>query len=184
MMATDTGSVTLPTGEFAAMEDPNVPVPRITITDLDQGLELIGTFRGGDWETICAWNREHADDHIYFNRMRYASQPQSAFAMYDACAERANPDDLADFVASCYDDPNPDIAGLRRISRPCLMLLGEHDVQFIKPAEPAACEVPDCKHRVLPGRGHMLALECPGELGDELLAILAGLATHATSRPV
>jgi len=183
LMATDTGSATLPTDEYAGLDDPDFRVPRVAITDLEQGRELIEIFRGGEWEAIFALNRAHADQHIYFNRMRHALNPQSAFAMYEACAERADPDDLADFVASFYDDPDPQIAGLRRISCPCLMLLGEYDVQFIKPAELVAREVPGCIHRVLPGRGHMLALECPEDLADELLAFLAGLEPGSTGGP-
>ena len=175
MMATDTGSATLPSDEFSELTDPTQEVPRVKITDLEQGQQLIAGFRGGDWETIFSTNRQYADDHIYFNRMNHALNPQSAFAMYEACAERADPDDLADFVESFYDDPNPQIAGLRGITCPVLMLLGEYDVQFIKPAELVAREVPNCMHQVLEGRGHMLALENPQELGDELLAFLASL---------
>ena len=172
MMATDTGSATLPSDEFATLTDPTVEIPRVNITEQELGRQLIAGFRGGDWETIFSANRQHADQHIYFNRMNHALNPQSAFAMYEACAERADPDDLADFVESFYDDPNPQIAGLRNITCPVLMLLGEHDVQFLKPAELVAREVPRCTHRVLAGRGHMLALENPQELGDELLAFL------------
>ena len=175
VMATDTGSATLPSDEFAALTEPTVEVPRVKITDLEQGRELVAGFRGGVWETIFSLNRQHAEDHIYFNRMNHALNPQSAFAMFEACAERADPDDLADFVESFYDDPNPQIAGLRSISCPVLMLLGEHDVQFIKPAELVAREVPHCTHRVMEGRGHMLALEDPQELGDELIAFLNSL---------
>ena len=95
--------------------------------------------------------------------------------MYEACARIGDPDQLADFIESFYDDPNPRIRGLRNISCPCLMLLGEADVQFIKPAEQVAREVPNCTHRVLAGRGHMLALEDPQQLGDELLSFLSRL---------
>lgn len=183
IMATDTGSATLPLDEVAGLTDPDAAVPRIKITDLEQGRELIAVFRGGDWETIFSVNRQHADEHIYFNRMNHAQNPQSAFAMYEACAERADPDELADFVESFYNDPDPQIAGLRNIGCPCLMLLGEHDVQFIKPAELVAREVPDCTHRVLGGRGHMLALEDPRELGNELLAFLGSLGAQAANKP-
>ena len=120
--------------------------------------------------------RARAAEHIYFNRMHTAVNPESAFAMYEACASAGDPDELAHFVESFYRDPDPHIAGLRNVACPCLMLLGEHDVQFIKPAEQIAREVPRCKHRVLEGRGHMLALENPQQLGDELLAFLEGVA--------
>ncbi len=175
MMATDTGSATVPTDGFAALTDPDIEVPQINITDLEEGRQLIAGFRGVDWETIFAAARQNAREHIYFNAMHCAVQPESAFAMYEACAVQANPDHLADFIESFYNDPDPQIAGLRGITCPCLMMLGEYDVQFIKPAEQVAREVPNCTHRVLDGMGHMLALENPQRLGDELLAFLAGL---------
>ena len=54
-----------------------------------------------------------------------------------------------------------------------LLPKGTHDPQmFIKPAELVAREVPHCTHRVLDGMGHMLALENPQRLGDELLSFL------------
>ncbi len=52
------------------------------------------------------------------------------------------------------------------------MLLGEYDYLFIKPAEQVAREVPNCRHVVLEGMGHMTALENPQRLGDELLSFL------------
>jgi pimeloyl-ACP methyl ester carboxylesterase len=119
--------------------------------------------------------RAVAREHMYFNRMHAAVNPESAFAMYEACAVAGNPDRLADFVESFYNDPDPKIAGLRGIQCPCLMLLGEYDVQFIKPAELVAREIPNCTHRVLEGMGHMLALENPQRFGDELLAFLGSL---------
>jgi pimeloyl-ACP methyl ester carboxylesterase len=72
-------------------------------------------------------------------------------------------------------DPYPQIAGLRAISCPCLMLVGEYDVQFIKPAELVAREVPNCSHRVLEGMGHMLTFEDSLRLGNELLKFLGEL---------
>ena len=175
VMATDTGSATLPSDDFAALTDPDVEVPKINISDLDEGRHLVAGFRGQTWDVIHAAVRAGAREHIYFNRMHAAVNPESAFAMYEACGVGGNPDELADFVESFYNDLDPKIAGLRGIECPCLMMLGEYDVQFIKPAELVAREVPNCTHRVLEGRGHMLAFENPQQLGDELLAFLGQL---------
>jgi pimeloyl-ACP methyl ester carboxylesterase len=172
VMSTDTGSATVPSDDFAALTDPDVEVPKINISDLEEGRQLVTGFRGQEWDAIQAGVRAGASEHMYFNRMHAAVNPESAFAMYEACAARGNPGDLADFVESFYDDLDPKIAGLRGIGCPCLMLLGEYDVQFIKPAELVAREVPNCTHRVLDGMGHMLAFENPQRLGDELLAFL------------
>lgn len=175
VMATDTGSATLPSDDFAGLTDPHVEVPKISIIDLEEGRQMVEAFRGQNWDTIQAGIRAVAREHMYFNRMHAAVNPESAFAMYEACAVAGDPDRLADFVESFYNDPDPKIAGLRGIQCPCLMLLGEYDVQFIKPAELVAREVPNCTHRVLEGMGHMLALENPQRFGDELLAFLGSL---------
>jgi len=175
VMATDTGSATLPSDDFAALTDPDVEVPKINISDLDEGRQLVAGFRGQSWDGIHAGVRAAAREHIYFNRMHAAVNPESAFAMYEACAVGGNPDELAEFVESFYNDLDPKIAGLRGIGCPCLMVLGEYDVQFIKPAELVAREVSNCTHRVLEGRGHMLAFENPQQLADELFTFLGRL---------
>ncbi len=175
VMATDTGSATLPNDDLASLTDPDVEVPNIQLTDLEEGRQMVAGFRGRSWDAIFAGVRATAHEHIYFNRMHAAVAPVSAFAMYEACAANGNPDEIADFMESFYNDTNPRIAGLRGIKCPCLMLLGDHDVQFIKPAELVAREVPNCTHRVLEGRGHMLAFENPRQLGDELLEFLGQL---------
>jgi len=175
VMATNTGSATLPTDEYAALVDPTLKIPRIDITQIELGKQMIAGFRGLDWETIMTAARENAREHIYLNRMHAAVNPVSAFSMFEACCAYGDPDEIADFLGAFYDDPDPKIAGLRAISCPCLMLEGEYDVQFIKPAELVAREVPLCTHRVLEGRGHMLAFENPQQLGDELLAFLGQL---------
>jgi pimeloyl-ACP methyl ester carboxylesterase len=175
VMATNTGSSTLPSDEAAALTDPSVELPKVDISKTELGQNLIAGFRGLDWETIMAGARETAREHIFLNSMHKAVSPESAFAMFEACAANANPNELADFVGSFYNDPDPKISGLRAISCPCFMLEGEHDVQFIKPAELVAREVPNCTHKVLEGMGHMLAFEDPQQLADEILGFLCCL---------
>ena len=179
VMATDTGSATLPSDEAAALTDPDVELPQVRIGDLAEGRAMIDAFRFGNWETIHRALRQQAAEHVFFNSMHRAVQPESAWAMYEACSVRGSPGDLAEFVESFYTDLNPQIAGLRGISCPCLMILGEYDVQFIQPAELVAREVPHCTHRLLEGMGHMLAFENPKRLGDELLSFLKSLSHSA-----
>jgi pimeloyl-ACP methyl ester carboxylesterase len=175
VMATNTGPATLPTDEAAALTDPSIELPKVDITQTELGQQLIGSFRGLDWETIMAGARETAREHMYLNSMHQAVNPESAFAMFEACCANGDPDEIADFLGFFYGDPDPKIAGLRQIKCPCLMLEGEHDVQFIKPAELVAREVPNCTHKVLEGMGHMLAFENPQKLAGELLCFLGGL---------
>jgi pimeloyl-ACP methyl ester carboxylesterase len=56
-----------------------------------------------------------------------------------------------------------------------LVLLGEYDVVFIKPSELLAREIPNVKHVVMKGRGHMTALEDPQATSGELIKFLEGL---------
>ena len=79
---------------------------------------------------------------------------------------------MVEFMSSFYDNPDPKIAGLRQISCPCLVLLGEHDVLFIKPSELMAREIPNVRHVVMQGLGHMTAIEDPDRLAKELLDFL------------
>jgi len=173
MMATNTAASTLPTEEAAAVTDPSIEFPKIDIAQTELGKRLIGTFRGKDRETIMAGARAFAKQHPFLNSMHKAVNPESAFAMFDACGANADPESIADFLGEFYGDMNPQIAGLRGINCPCLMLEGEHDVQFIKPAEQVAREVPNCKHVVFEDMGHMLAFENPQKLLNELLSFLA-----------
>ena len=172
IMATNTAAATLPTDEATAVTDPSVEFPKTDITQMKLGQDLIATFRGLDWETIMAGARAGARKHMYLNCMHKAVNPESAFAMFEASCANANPDNIADFLGSFYGDMNPQIAGLRGINCPCLMLEGEYDVQFIQPAEQVAREVPNCQHVVIDDMGHMLAFENPQKLLNELLSFL------------
>ena len=84
-----------------------------------------------------------------------------------------NPVSYAEFMRSFYTDPDPKVKRLRQIQCPCLVLLGEHDVMFVKPSELLARCLPNVKHVVLDGLGHMTAIENPERTADELLAFLA-----------
>jgi len=79
---------------------------------------------------------------------------------------------LADFRSSFYSDPDPRVEGLRNIKCPTLILLGEHDIVFLEPSELMAKEIPNNKHVVMPGVGHMTAIEDPENTTRELLDFL------------
>jgi pimeloyl-ACP methyl ester carboxylesterase len=51
------------------------------------------------------------------------------------------------------------IEGLRQIKCPTLVLLGEFDIVFLEPSEIMAREIPDVRHVILDGIGHMTAFE-------------------------
>jgi pimeloyl-ACP methyl ester carboxylesterase len=56
------------------------------------------------------------------------------------------------------------------------VLLGEHDVMFIKPSELLVRCIPRVREVVLDGLGHMTAIEDPERTGDELLSFLASVS--------
>lgn len=173
LMSTDTGSATLPSDEAAAVTDPAMKFERVPFERNPLALGMSGSFRGQRWDDIVVRSRAGARESVFLNSMHAAVNPEAAFAMFEAIQRRGDPDTLAEFMASFYDDPDPRIAELRRISCPCLVLLGEHDRLFVKPAEQLAREIPRCRHVVWKGRGHMTALEDPERLSRELLAFLA-----------
>ncbi|MEE8399121.1 MAG: hypothetical protein V3S89_08945, partial [Desulfobacterales bacterium] len=73
---------------------------------------------------------------------------------------------------SFYKDPDPMVEGLRQITCPTLLLLGEFDYVFIKPTELMAKEIPDNRHVVMRGLGHMTAIEEPKWTAHEILDFL------------
>jgi pimeloyl-ACP methyl ester carboxylesterase len=66
----------------------------------------------------------------------------------------------------------PMVEGLRQIKCPTLVLLGEFDIVFLKPCEILAREIPDARHVVLNGIGHMTAMEDPERTIKEILDFL------------
>jgi pimeloyl-ACP methyl ester carboxylesterase len=84
-----------------------------------------------------------------------------------------DPAELAAFIRAFYSDPDPHIAGLRRIPCPTLVLLGEHDTLFLAPSELLAKEIPGARHVILSGVGHMTAIEDPERTAGEIHRFLA-----------
>jgi proline iminopeptidase len=169
LMSTDTGSATLPTDAAAEATNPALGFERRP----GLGEQMAAAFRGQVWDEISSRGRESARENVFLNQMHAAESPEAAFAMLEAVQRRGDPDTLADFMSVFYDDPDPRIRDLREISCPCLILLGEHDVLFVKPSEQLAREIPNSRHVVLEGRGHMTALEDPERTAAELLDFLA-----------
>ncbi len=85
---------------------------------------------------------------------------------------RQDPKALQNFAVVFYSDPDTRVEGLRKIRCPPLVLLGEFDIVFIKPSEVMANEIPDARHVIIPGVGHMTAIEDPKRTVEELLDFL------------
>ena len=103
-----------------------------------------------------------------------AEKPDNA-AMWDQAFEIiriGNRYSIAAFVRSFYQDPDMMVEGLKKISCPVLIVVGEKDDLFIEPSRIMAEAIPDCRHVMLEGVGHMTAIEAPDRLGDELLSFM------------
>jgi pimeloyl-ACP methyl ester carboxylesterase len=66
---------------------------------------------------------------------------------------------------------------LRRIAAPTTVLIGDREVIYRGGPQVAIARaqrlIPDVRTRLIPGANHMLTVDCPKELGDELLTALA-----------
>jgi len=108
-------------------------------------------------------------EHPYSDRM---------FEVLDGFGRRRlSQEAFLQFRQTFYTDPDPMVEGLRQVKCPTLVLLGEYDIVFLKPSELMAKEIPDNRHVVMPGLGHMTAIEAPKWLARELLDFLDCVST-------
>jgi len=98
------------------------------------------------------------------------------FKMFDIMdgfyQRRLSPEALKEFRLTFYSDPNPRVEGLKQIKCPTLILLGEFDIVFLGSSELMAWFIPDNRHVLMAGVGHMTAIEDPDGTAKELLDFL------------
>jgi pimeloyl-ACP methyl ester carboxylesterase len=172
LMSTDTGSATLPSDEVCA--------PEFDDKDDYQKIPGVAAPMGAMWETqeataLMAGARSSGQTDPFLNRLDSCADPDAAWAIVTEVLATGNHRNYAAFHASFYDDPDPKVKLLRGIECPCLVLLGDADIMFIKPSELLARTIPNVKHVVLEGMGHMTAIEDPQRTSDELLGFLDAL---------
>ncbi len=177
LMSTDTGSATAPLPESAEVTDPKQKFERIDPATHPLLSVMIADQKQRDPTERLVLPRIPMVDHVFLNRIHLAKYPEAAYAQLDCLLGLSKPQQMVEFMSSFYDDPDPKIAGLRQISCPCLVLLGEHDVLFIKPSELMAREIPNVRHVVMQGLGHMTAIEDPDRLAGELLGFLGSIGS-------
>jgi pimeloyl-ACP methyl ester carboxylesterase len=137
---------------------------------------IAGFFQGKSWDVLATMQR--ANPEPFMSRLDAAARPQQAWAMIDAIQRLGNPATLAAFCRAFYTDLDPHERELCAISCPTLVLLGEHDRVFLAPSELLARTIPDAKHVVMKGLGHMTAIEDPDALLRELTGFLDARATR------
>ena len=105
---------------------------------------------------------------------KMAEHPESdkMFKIYEGFLRRQDRRAVLTFMTNFYTDPDPRIEELRQIKCPTLVLLGEFDVVFLKPSEIMAKEIPDVRHVVMSGLGHMTAIEDPKRTIAEIFDFL------------
>jgi pimeloyl-ACP methyl ester carboxylesterase len=70
-----------------------------------------------------------------------------------------DPETLMHFREVFYTDPDHRVEALRQIKCPTLILVGEFDIVFLSASEIMAKEIPDNRHVIMPGVGHMTNIE-------------------------
>jgi len=128
------------------------------------------SFEQHTWEETLAFVKKKP-----FPFFRGIAETADNAAMWDKAFEMiriGNRTSIAAFVRSFYQDPDMMIDGLRKIACPVLIIVGEKDDLFIEPSRIMAEAIPDCRHVMFDGVGHMTAIESSDRLSDELLGFM------------
>ncbi|KKL18501.1 hypothetical protein LCGC14_2474890 [marine sediment metagenome] len=95
----------------------------------------------------------------YLFKMAEHPGSEGMLKIYEGFLRRQNREAVMTFMGNFYTDPDPKVDQLRQIKCPTLILLGEYDIVFLKPSELMAKEIPDARHVIMEGLGHMTAIE-------------------------
>ena len=159
LILTYTGSATAP--EF----------PDVEPEEARRGLQMAAEARKNttveDWMTLA-----RAEPGPFLFKMAEHPNSESMWKIYEDFIRRSDPVAIRNFMMSFYTDPNPMVEGLRQIKCPTLVLLGEFDIVFLGPSEILAQEIPDARHVILDGIGHMTAIEDSERTVKEILDFL------------
>ena len=175
LMLTDTGSETLP-----KMYHPDGR----EITDEDRDLARVMAGQGiremasrpppTYQEREARWR---ADPGVFTFKMAEHPYSDRMYEVLDGFGQRRlSQQAFVEFRQTFYSDPDPMVEGLRQIKCPTLILIGEFDIVFLEPSQLMAKEVPDNRHVVMPGLGHMTAIEAPKWTANEILDFLGCVA--------
>jgi pimeloyl-ACP methyl ester carboxylesterase len=173
-MSTDSGSATIPSDEFADERFENHPFEvrktpfKNPMADNRESMLVLETLK----------RARSGSGGPFLNRLNANPEPDRCWSETAEILGTSTSFHVADFMRRFYTNPDPKIAQLRQIQCPVLLLLGEHDVMFVKPNELMARVIPGAKHVVMPGLGHMTAIEDPQGLTRELLSFLGEIQTH------
>lgn len=162
LMLTDTGSATIP--EFYT-DEANRPEPSVKI-DAAWG-KWIST---GSYEDVIKEMRRQPGPFLF--KMEEHPNSDEMWKIYKGFFKHADPQEFIRFNSTFYTDIKPRVRMLRKIKCPTLILLGEDDIVFFKPSEIMAKKIPDVRHVIFDGVGHMTAIESPERTAKEILDFL------------
>jgi 3-oxoadipate enol-lactonase len=140
--------------------------------------KFAASFEKQTWDEIIAFVKKNP--FPFFRGIAEAENNAPMWELVRTIISIGNRQEIAKFVRTFYQDPDLLVDRLPQITCPVLILLGEKDDLFIEPARIMAGAIPDCRHVVMEGVGHMTAIEAPERLAQELLSFLQD---HPLQRP-
>lgn len=162
LILTDTGSATIP--DFYLVEA-NRPEPTEEMKAAWEKWITTGSF-----DDVIKETRRHPGEFLF--KMDEHPNSDEMWKIYATFYKHVDPQVNLKFREDFYTDPSPRFKDLRKINCPTLVLLGEHDIVFLKPSEIMAKKIPDVRHVILDGVGHMTAIEDPERTIKEILDFL------------
>jgi len=117
----------------------------------------------------------------YLFKMAEHPESERMLKIYEGFLRRQDRRAIINFMTSFYTDTDPRIEELRQVKCPTLVLLGEFDVVFLKPSQLMADEIPDVRHVIMPGLGHMTAIEDSEKFIAEILDFLETVEQTGTA---
>jgi len=164
LMLTDTGSAT------------RLRFPNMDEEQTRQAVEQwAAAFEVATHDQVVAGAKVNPGPFLF--RMAQLPDSERMYALWERVLRRGDLKVIAKFLRSFYTDPDPHVEGLRQIKCPTLVLLGEYDVVFLEASELMAREIPDARHVVMEGVGHMTAIEDTEGTVREILDFLDTVAT-------
>ncbi|MEW6185687.1 MAG: alpha/beta hydrolase [Thermodesulfobacteriota bacterium] len=165
LMLTDTGSATAP--DMPRPEGQEQLTPEGQREAFIMGAEARKMTSVEDWMTYA-----RANPGPFLFKMAEHPDKERMWKIYEGFLRRSDPVAIGNFMLSFYADPDPVVEGLRQIACPTLLLLGEFDIVFLGPSEIMAREIPDNRHVIIKGIGHMTAIEDAERTTREILEFL------------
>lgn len=143
-----------------------------------------GGYRDQDWETIQSLVM--VEDLTGVDRLYpalFARTPWLMRVSRTGFLKAYTSPAVKNVLAGLTEDDTFDDADLARLRMPVELIWGDRDGLFtVETARTMAAALPDARLQVLPGRGHALHLECPGDLVAALQRLRRAAAPAAGSR--